>query len=180
MNIEELLFTRLGGQVERWHTKPCAKQTIGHHTFGVLNIALAIAPFHVTREFIEAILWHDLPEYDTGDIPAPTKWRYPALDEAVKKAEQGVLDKFGKKFYLRLEEETIIDLADKFELVLYSIEEFNKGNRYMIAPAVKVMKKISGILPELDSDFAEESQELYNFIKNLPVYKEMEHHYERN
>jgi 5'-deoxynucleotidase YfbR-like HD superfamily hydrolase len=131
--LRALTFYRRGGVVKRFHLFDVLKEnTVGHHTFNVLALLVTcVGEDTITKELILAALQHDLPEQETGDIPAPFKRKIPGLREQVQRAEQNIIENAGLTFYERRlseEERTWLNLADSLEGALYCGDEYQRGN----------------------------------------------------
>jgi 5'-deoxynucleotidase YfbR-like HD superfamily hydrolase len=120
---------RDASHVQRWHTKRSIhRQTVGEHTFGVVAIILHLWPYSHLN-LIKAAMWHDIPEIATGDIPAPTKRKYPDLNMALQIAEHEFMVEHGLYEGMNSNEINRLKLADLAELVLYAHEEMQAGNK---------------------------------------------------
>lgn len=66
-----------GGRVTRFHTLPTLKpETVAEHSYLVAWLCTLLSPGQQpAAHVLLAALAHDLPEYDLGDMPSPTKIR---------------------------------------------------------------------------------------------------------
>lgn len=129
--MERMLLLRKGGDVVRWHgevwTGP--RQTVGHHTFGVLLLLFDIAPDSIAPCLIQAALYHDLAEQIIGDIPAPTKWALRDFGKAVSDLESGVLRRLKVDTGgLTLWDRQLLKVADFLEVCFAATEQYLRGN----------------------------------------------------
>lgn len=123
---------RAAGAVKRFHTIPThGEQTIAEHSYHMCLILTQIAD-NPSPELFKAALYHDLPESVTGDIPAPTKWRYPKLAEELEVAELEFIRRNNINVELTDREWLALKYADMAELVYYCIDQLNLGNRNML------------------------------------------------
>lgn len=116
------------GHVRRFHAKTILRDnTVGEHTYGVLWWLRIIVPDEeLTKQLLFAALQHDMPEYVTGDIPAPTKR---ACGSAFDKLEESVLVELGvPPAALTPEEETWLKLADIIDGMAFCVRERELGN----------------------------------------------------
>jgi 5'-deoxynucleotidase YfbR-like HD superfamily hydrolase len=74
---------------------------------------------------------HDAAEHVTGDIPAPIKWAYPHLDDALDTVEQDFFETHGIDQYLTESETKLLKWADMMELVMFAKSEVHMGNLHM-------------------------------------------------
>lgn len=165
MNLARLKLMRSAARVARTHTVPSLRQqSVGEHTFGVLAILFEIA--QRDKEFdvdlILKTLRHDVPETITGDVPAPAKWLYPELEIGLRIAETDI----GNSFQLHTRALTprqvqMIKFSDLLDLVIYSIEEFDMGNRHM---AVMAFNALNAIRERKLMEVTPEATELYNEV----------------
>jgi 5'-deoxynucleotidase YfbR-like HD superfamily hydrolase len=110
----------VGGEVQRYHTWPVSKQTVGCHSWGVAMIAQRLWP-KCRKELLLAALEHDLGEQVMGDVPAMAKWRAPKFFEEFEKAEAEARTQFGfNASELSPEEQQVLKLADILELTAWA------------------------------------------------------------
>jgi 5'-deoxynucleotidase YfbR-like HD superfamily hydrolase len=127
MNITRLENIRASGNVLRYHTAPLSRaQNVAQHCYGVAMIVLELKP-DASAELIRAVLLHDYPELYTGDTPSPSKWRYPELEEALRKAEADLLASVDFPT-LTGEERQLLKLADMLEGAMWCVEEAERGS----------------------------------------------------
>lgn len=120
---------RDAGHVKRCHTVQMhGEQTVGHHTYGVICIILELWP-ECSKSLIKAALYHDVPEFLTGDTPATAKWAYKPLADGIKQAESAIMDQHCLNVELTEEEERRLHIADLLELAMTSFEQLSMGNR---------------------------------------------------
>lgn len=133
--LQIVLHQRDAAAVKRYHVKRTLRQqTVGEHTFGVLMLLRMVLPDDYdpdkTAVLLVATMHHDLPELVTGDIPAPVKRRFPALNSLLDQIECSA-DNLYFDFPLTAEEKVMLKWADTMELVLWCMEERELGNRNM-------------------------------------------------
>ena len=126
-----ILAIRSGMSVKRFHTTPrTQEETVGHHSANVAAIVLRLAP-ECRKELLVQALMHDVPEYYTGDVPAPFKWRNPDAKLGLKMGELDYVYQHDiPNPLLTEEEEKLLKLADMLDLNLSSIEDWGRGNQY--------------------------------------------------
>jgi 5'-deoxynucleotidase YfbR-like HD superfamily hydrolase len=77
------------------------------------------------------MLYHDVAEFETGDMPATTKWKYDKLAELMNKVEADYEDQLGigkNMIEVSKQERALCDIADKVELVLHCHRLLQEGN----------------------------------------------------
>lgn len=136
MNLEKFYLLRQAARVERMHTQPLARQqTVGEHTFGVLALLDLVYPEADTNMW-RAVLYHDVPEAITGDVPATAKWNYPGMAKSLKGVEQGIEIKYDLlTVELSERDYAVLKYCDMMELAIFSIEEAERGDRNAIRVA---------------------------------------------
>jgi len=118
-----------GGMVSRFHTGQTIKtRTVGQHTFNMLIIADNIFEGDIPDWLSKAILYHDLHEVFTGDIPWPVKQR-PVLKDAIHNMECDVNIEYGLTVKLTGVQLRILKAIDMLEFLLYLTQERALGNR---------------------------------------------------
>lgn len=141
-NYKRLRLMRAAARVQRMHTLPTLyRQSVGEHTFGVLAILLTIVE-SPSAELMRAALYHDASEGLLGDTPAPMKWRYPNIEQALKQAEALIDDRFDIACHITDEEFKVLKYCDLMELTLFCIEEAMDGNRKMYGVGMRALRAI--------------------------------------
>lgn len=126
------------GRVSRYHTADVPAQSLAEHSWGVAMICARIYPQGdgygpLPARLLQAALLHDLAEVETGDVPAPTKWTNPHLDDELEDVETRFELRHGYRIImlsLTAREERILKWADMFELVIYNHHQVKMGNTY--------------------------------------------------
>lgn len=127
------LHNRLrGGHVLRYHTRPeiMDGQNVAAHTWRTMVILNTLWP-NTTKDCLLKMLYHDIAESETGDVPATTKWKYPELEKILVNIEQDHEKSLGvgDNNYLLINEERLkCDVADKLELVFHCYRLMQQGN----------------------------------------------------
>ena len=132
MNFKQLKLMRSAARVQRLHVLTTIhRQTVGEHTFGLLGILFLVeaAP---TMSLVRACLYHDAAEAQTGDVPAPTKWKYNVLSEGMEIAEKDIRRTHDIEIPLTEREQKLLKYCDLMELAIYASEEVDVGNSAMV------------------------------------------------
>lgn len=117
--------------VQRYHTvhPKILNQTVGHHTANVISTLFFLYNDRPPIEVIWNALVHDVPEIVTGDIPAPAKWAFPALEKGLDTAEQIVRNDNVLQGYVLSEMDIgLLKFADMFDLCCHAMDEMMAGN----------------------------------------------------
>jgi len=131
MNINKVLRS---GEVRRYHTTPgVPTQSLSSHQWGVAMLLQKFYPDE-RKEVLEYALTHDVAELETGDMPAPTKRKYPSLREILEKIETDVEIDLGIERGLSLVEYQRVKLCDIVESMWYCHLLIRQGNRDAIYP----------------------------------------------
>lgn len=134
----EVKLYREAADVTRYHTKRTLRQqSLGHHSFNMLTMLLVVAPA-CRKEVIEAVMYHDLPELHTGDVPAPIKRMHPTLGPLLTSIESELYPLF-RDIDLTADEVAMVKWLDTMELVLWCLEEKAMGNQYVVHTIVTGM-----------------------------------------
>ena len=169
MNYKRLRLLRNAARVLRCHNaRSLHQQTVGEHTFGVLALLATVYP-QARAAVWQAALYHDVPESVTGDVPAPTKWRFPLLEEALKEAESGIRQEYALDILLSDHEKRVLKFCDYMELALFAIEECDSGNAHMASMARNALQGIErrGLI-----DVTESALALYDLVKTTMEQKQ--------
>lgn len=122
---------REAGAVERCHTLPhCGSYTVGQHSFDAVSLLLVLHP-NPSLDLIKAVLWHDVAERWTGDVPAVAKWDDPELSRLLVALEERVFQKLGVQSPNNLSEQDHqwLEAVDKLELWLWAKGQLRMGNQ---------------------------------------------------
>lgn len=120
---------RQGSGVRRFHTAPIiGEQTVGQHSWGVAALVNLLWP-NSRKEVLVAALNHDIAEALTGDIPAPMKWESQSLAAILNEIEEKYEKLWGLHCELSPIETLMLKAADMLELVFFSSEQQNLGNK---------------------------------------------------
>tara|TARA_R110000787_G_scaffold156836_4_gene270786 strand:- start:392 stop:829 length:438 start_codon:yes stop_codon:yes gene_type:complete len=105
------------------------EQRNGQHSWGVAVIIHKLWP-DCSRDLLLAALYHDVPEYITGDIPADCKWRFDELSTELSAAETEIIGDLGipKPGHLPIKDYRRLKIADMLELMWFCLEEMQMGN----------------------------------------------------
>lgn len=129
--------------VKRFHAKhTIVTETLGQHSHTVAMLVQQVYP-ECSKQVIIAALEHDLPEFVTGDVPAPAKWANPGLGVALDIIEANVIQKHGLISCTDLlpYERALLKWADMVALVLFCMQEVRLGNstcRQTVSGAIRV------------------------------------------
>lgn len=118
-------MNRTGNAVKRYHTlNLIVPETVGHHSANVALLCVQLAGNKPSANLLMAALTHDLAEQYTGDVPATTKWNYPALKSMLDDIE----DNYVPLPELTSKETRILKQADMLDLCFKMKEEMMMGN----------------------------------------------------
>ena len=129
--VEWLNTMAKSGRVTRYHNTPMiTRQTIADHTWGVVLCLLWLTDGEVNNAIMKAAIYHDCPEIETGDIPAPAKVQNGVLRDALDDIESRFINSMNIGVELEEWESEIISIADTMELLLHCKKEIVMGNRH--------------------------------------------------
>jgi 5'-deoxynucleotidase YfbR-like HD superfamily hydrolase len=134
ITFRRLLLMRGVARVARMHTMPTLRtQTVGEHTFGLLAILdYVMSPEPVPQALFRAALYHDAPEYITGDTPSTAKWASSNLEDSLKFVEQRIETQYDlPKLATGTVEKDILKFCDLMELGIFCLEEYRMGDYRM-------------------------------------------------
>lgn len=119
-----------GGAVKRFHGHPVHTCVLNsEHSWGVAMIVWLIAD-DPSVNLLAHCLFHDGAEILTGDIPSPTKRKYPAIRAAVEAIEGRFFKNIGLD-PLTGEEKKTLKIADYLDMMHFCLEELRMGNQNM-------------------------------------------------
>lgn len=153
--LERIQLFREAGAIKRSHTvRTLMERSVAEHSHGVIMILLEIYRAHghelPSAGLLAAAACHDLSEIETGDIPAPSKWKHNALRIAAHDASSQWEADHDMHFTLMNEEMVLLAWADAVDFALFGLEEVTMGNRFMHIPLGRIYRRIrSKPLPSL-------------------------------
>ncbi len=135
--VERLEVLYAAGEVKRLHTVPTLKsRTVAAHVYGAQCIAEELCALNTVPPgpVLHALLYHDAPEVETGDVPAPTKRASKEIDLALEAMEEKFCKATGipviaPRFFSVLEYD-IVKAADYLDLGMICVQELMLGNRH--------------------------------------------------
>jgi len=144
-----VVLWRRGSAVRRFHTMDTiVTDTVGKHSGGVAYLCMLIMGDLISKSLVMAALQHDLPEFELGDIPSPTK----KLMGCFTDAEDNIFRDHGVEQPILDELETnVLTYADAADGLLYCGEEVARGNKNL----AKIGDKYLEYLLERESKCAE-------------------------
>ncbi len=123
-----------GGRVARYHTLPTTHgETVGHHSYVVAWLVALLSYDMPSSRLLLAALQHDISEFITGDLPAPTK-RSLGISNQFREYETDVLLKYGHEDWeasLTEDETRLLKLADRMAGMVHCLHERKLGNRHV-------------------------------------------------
>lgn len=144
------------GAVRRFHTvadySGGTQQSVAEHSWGVALILRELCERHeftLTRDLLFTALIHDAEELYVGDMPAPTKWRFPELARAMTVAEEVVREELRLPLYvLTTEERALLKWADGLELYTYAQRRARDGATAYRRTALNIRLYMLANLPQ--------------------------------
>lgn len=119
------------GEVIRFHAVPTITgQTVGHHSFGVAAILIALGMMvdPEDRWVVSNAILHDAAELITGDMPFTVKRSSPELKAHMDHMElQADMDHFLPQTRLSHRQETLLKLADMLEGLRWCLVGHERG-----------------------------------------------------
>ena len=128
---QTLDFILAGSEVKRYHTvTTLVSETVGHHSHGVAALCLLFDPL-ASRQLLMAALFHDLAEFQTGDIPSPAKREF-GIGGKVDELELRLMTSAGIIMpHLNSEDKRTLKLSDVAQGALFCARELSLGNKRM-------------------------------------------------
>lgn len=157
----EIDFYQRGSEVTRYHTVyTIQKETVGHHSHGVVILCKILYP-EASADLLWAAALHDLAEHQTGDIPSPAKRQY-GIGEQVSELEDELLKAAGLTMpNLSKAEQRILKLADIAQGALFCSREVGLGNSRMQVVFDRYISYAESMI------LVGRERELFNIIKSL-------------
>lgn len=169
MNHEKLEFIRRGGRVTRFHGgfHLLMPDKVGQHTFNLMGILLCCLSMEdISVELMVAAHEHDLPECETGDLPAPFKRSTPGLHAAVEAKERDLMDYHDCwQPKLTAQEKRWLKLADSLDGAFHCLEERRLGNTTMDKVFWTFMSYVDDLLGQVCDASVTEFSKLYDYVE---------------
>lgn len=149
MKTDALGVILASGNVLRCHTMPCLqRQTTGQHAWRtVVLLHWLFHPAYPPPHLSYAMLIHDVPEVHTGDTPGDVKADHEGLSAALDELEQSFLTAMGiHAIQLTPLEERVLKICDRADLLLYALDEYDMGNRYMDMVARRAYRMLTDLV----------------------------------
>lgn len=126
--VTRALRIREAGKVMRCHVIPhVGEYSVGFHTWGMLTLLDLLHP-RPTLNLFRAILYHDLAERHTGDMPGIVRVIDPELYATYAVASQFIDEELGYTVELSDSEKEWLHALDKLELWMWCHDQSNIGN----------------------------------------------------
>ena len=150
-----------GGMVKRYHNRPILHvQNNAEHQYLVASIAILLYP-EIDKQLLINILWHDIYEYETGDMPWIIKLENPNIKKAIVEIEEKCKIKYNLTTNLNEQEHHLLKLAEYFECMIFCLEERKLGNTEFNQSFIDCINCIADILKKIENkDIIKRSNEL--------------------
>jgi 5'-deoxynucleotidase YfbR-like HD superfamily hydrolase len=147
------LDTRLAGQIHRYHTWPTTgQQSIAEHCWQLLRIYLSVVDA-LDPHMVQHIMFHDIGEHSTGDIPYPIKRDNPILKEQIEflehksQAAQMEYWKSFKQVVLSDYDKTLFKQIELVEMAEFGLDQVAIGNNHGFIIAHRCLRSVYESLP---------------------------------
>jgi 5'-deoxynucleotidase YfbR-like HD superfamily hydrolase len=135
VNYERLKWLYEAGDLKRLHALPTVRvHTMAEHVFGAQAVAVELFTSNPDADIGRVLGWllyHDVPEVWTGDVPAHIKKLYPDIEEML--GEEEVAWKLENKIdapILSDSDSRLAKAADRLDLAVCCLRERQYGNRH--------------------------------------------------
>ena len=150
--VDILRSQRLAGQVERYHTWPVIRrQSVAEHSWQVMRVWVQIYG-DLRADVANYILWHDVGELVTGDLPFPIKRNSSTLKEIMDDLEFKARDEMRVPYTNIMESDRnrvrICDLVEMYEFGVYELMMGNTFGGPIMTDTRDEINKMVEYLPE--------------------------------
>ena len=165
---EKVDFALKGGTVERFHTRPLIhRQNNAEHQYGVVTIA-ALLDTELSKQSLLRMLWHDVHEGQTGDIPYYSKLNWPDLKVAVTKAESELDAKYNLLPQFASEQDKItLKIAEYFDVMIFCSKETYLGNTEFLGTIQECVDLIETLVMQYDTFYGTVFLNTYELLQEL-------------
>ena len=148
--IEKQIYDpRRAGLVPRYHAQiHLSNQSVAEHTWQVLRIITTVWP-QVPADVLKQIIYHDIAEGVTGDMPYPTKLADLKLKRLMDEAECRAINDMEKVWGIpeipTLDQQTkaIVKACELVEMWEWALYEKNLGNKYAKLVESRLLPRIT-------------------------------------
>ncbi len=160
---ERLRAQREGGQVTRCHTTPHHRHyDNAQHSFNMLLLLFELHP-NPSMQMVRAVMYHDLAERYTGDLPSTVRHYRPEVKEEMVMLAKLIDDQMGTSYhwYLTNDDEIWLKALDDLEFYLWCCDQSALGN-FAISVKIEAMHqcfdklRAAGRLPDPVDQFLKE------------------------
>jgi len=125
---DRVTYLRESSAVERAHTLPHhGSYTVGKHSFDAVMLLLALKP-DASLNLVKAVLYHDMGERFTGDMPTPAKHADGEMARRLDQFEARARNFLALGIELDAEERRWLHAVDRVELMLWCKDQIALGN----------------------------------------------------
>lgn len=142
---------RRAGLVKRYHSQAHqSTQTVAEHTWQLLRIITTIWP-EAPRSVLMHVIYHDIPEGCTGDLPYTTKLASTEIKRHMDALEDSAMCAMRRLWnvprinVLTVDEKQFVKACELVEFIEYFWNEKNMGNRYIESLLRRIMLKVSEV-----------------------------------
>ncbi len=132
-DVRRFIQARAGGAVIRCHgVQHLRTHNNAQHQWGAALLLYSLFPVLVFDRLVAYVLFHDVPEFLTGDIPAPALDLIPGLKEKLGVVEARISESLGLPTEHRVDDDDyqIIKTCDRLDLWLWCKDQLAMGNRF--------------------------------------------------
>lgn len=148
------LDTRLAGQLRRYHTWPITgQQTVAEHTWQMLRIYTSVA-LEINPAMVFRIMFHDIGEHATGDLPYPVKRDNPDLKAQIDMLEQRSYitqldhwDALTNERAITDDEGRLMKHIELVEMAEFGLDQMCLGNHHGVIIANRCLEAVYKIQP---------------------------------
>lgn len=169
--MNKLTIQLSAGKIKRYHTHPITgEQTVGDHTYGVVQILRYITEDNCSKVLLMAALDHDVVEFYTGDVPYPAKKQFPILEEVLGKIEDAVRQEHLQEINSLTEEDKLcLKAADLLEMASFGVHQWKLGNSFGLGVTQQVIEELKQmnqtLLPQKAKELIIEIEAVYSGSK---------------
>jgi 5'-deoxynucleotidase YfbR-like HD superfamily hydrolase len=138
----KILELRAASNVKRCHTLDHhGEYTVGKHSYDCVVLLLELNP-NASRELIRELLYHDVAERWTGDMPCVAYWGNGALERTYEEAQAQAMAEHGIPVsVLTEEEEQWLHAIDKLELWLWAQDQTQRWSNLSALPVLERLEE---------------------------------------